>query len=353
LIRERLVIGAGALFEGTGVIFLAHGLIVVGIALCVLGLGLIAELRSRNTVSVERSLEVAAEPGLVWSLLGRPAAWSLRPGCWAFDVTGSAGAGRFRVSLDVSRPGGMRCDALEVTGEPGRSLCLSSGPQEAAALAYTVSVVPAGRGTRAVIGVRTRVRRGTAPDARARWRKDLTAWLRECAAVLEGRRPWPGDDLPADVRAACTARGSAGKAVSVSASALVLAPADRVWRVLWDPATALLVDPDAVAAGRVPGTPARQPGEMQYVVTRAPDGRLFADILVVLDVTVGRSALVRSIGHVETEERYLFEPEASGTRFTLSNQFSQPAAQARRDLLQNEIAEIVARCKTVIEDSGR
>lgn len=331
MIRGRLVTGAGSLLEGAGVILLARALTIEGLACIILGLGLIAELRGRNTVSVERSLDIRAEPDRAWSLLANPAAWSLRPGCWAFDATGSAGTGRLRVVLDVSRSGGMRCDALEVVGEqPGRSLRLSSGPEQAATLAYTVSVASAGDSSRAVIGVRTLVRRGTALDARARWRKELAAWLGECAAVLEGHKPWPGDDLSADVRAACLARDPARKTVSASASTLILAPVDRVWKVLWDPATSLLLDPAAVAAGQVPGIPAGQPGEMQYMVTRAPGGQLLGDVLVVLDVTGGRDALVRSIGQVETETQYLLEPQASGTRLTLANRYFPPSPKPAR-----------------------
>jgi hypothetical protein len=100
------------------------------------------------------------------------------------------------------------------------------------------------------------------------------------------------------------------------------------------------------------GHPAGQPGEMQYTVTRAPGGQLLGDMLVVLDVTGGRDALVRSIGQVETETQYLLEPQASGTRLTLANRYFGPVPEARQNLLRDSTVEFAGRYKTLIEESG-
>jgi hypothetical protein len=76
-------------------------------------------------------------------------------------------------------------------------------------------------------------------------------------------------------------------------------------------------------------------------------------MLVVLDVTVGRDALVRSIGQVETETQYLLEPQASGTRLTLANRYFRPVPEARQNLLRDSTVEFAGRYKTLIEKSGR
>jgi hypothetical protein len=91
---------------------------------------------------------------------------------------------------------------------------------------------------------------------------------------------------------------------------------------------------------------------MQYTVTRAPGGQLLGDMLVVLDVTGGRDALVRSIGQVETETQYLLEPQASGTRLTLANRCFRPVPEARQNLLRDSTVEFAGRYKTLIEESG-
>jgi uncharacterized protein YndB with AHSA1/START domain len=351
--RARLVIWAGYVLTWSGVVLLIGRIPIPGFCCIIVGLGVVAEVKSWNTVKVKRSLAIHAEPDRAWSLLASPAVWSLRAGCWAFDVTGPAGTGPVRISLRRTPSGGVACYALEVTGgQPGRPVRLGSASQKTAALAYTVSVVPAGQRARAVIGVKARVRRGTVLDARPAWRKDLTAWLRECAAVLEGRSPWPGDDMPVGVRTACTARMTAQATVNVPAATLISAPADRVWQVLWDPATSLLLSPGAVAAGQVPGTPAGQAGEMQYTVTRTPDGELRAAIVVVLEVATGHSAVTRCIDRVETEMHYLLQPEASGTRLTLACRYYPPVTKDHTDLLQDGITEFAARYKTLLEEPG-
>lgn len=61
----------------------------------------------------------------------------------------------------------------------------------------------------------------------------LTAWLRECKAVLEGSRPWPDGGLPAGVREACTRRRVLEAAVSFTAATLIAAPSAHVWQALW------------------------------------------------------------------------------------------------------------------------
>jgi hypothetical protein len=268
-------------------------------------------------VAVERSQAIAVTPDRAWSLLSSAALWSLRPERCAFDVPAVPGAARLRVSLAV-RAGQVACDVLAVTGEvPGRRIRLSTvTTAPPGAVTFTLSVMPEGDQVRAVIAVRNRVRRGAGLDVRAVWRRQLKAWLGECREVLEGRRAWPADGLPDGVHAVCARRRPVPDApVVVSATALISAPQARVWQTVWDPETSLLLAQDAVAAGHVPGTPSRQPGEMQYGIHRLPDGRLHPHLLVAQEITDGHSVMVQEAGPAGTHHHPPYpRPEMSHVR---------------------------------------
>lgn len=305
------------------------------------------------TIQQARKIQVAPEK--VWSLLTSPAVWSLRPGHYALDVAPATGTNRLRIVLGILRSGLVGADVLGIGDEePGQSLCLNNlsvlrtGP---GVLAFSFSVLPARRGTKAVITVHRRVNRWAKGATQSWWHRQLKPWLAECAAVLEDRRPWPADGLPADVRAACMTRRLIGEAVSVSASTLISAPPDQTWRIVWDPATQLLLDPDYVAAGQVPGTPSQRIGEMQYFVHRLPDGRLQAPLIVVDDLDEGRTALTHIINStVYSEMHHQVEPEAGGTRLILTNRH-YPATVDRPEPYEVDMAAMASRYKSVIEGS--
>jgi hypothetical protein len=71
-------------------------------------------------------------------------------------------------------------------------------------------------------------------------------------------------------------------------------------------------------AGRVPGTPERMTGGMEYAVRRRPDGRLTADVGVTVEFAEGVSAVTRTIASRPLEVSYLVTPVADGTRLELA-----------------------------------
>ena len=82
--------------------------------------------------------------------------------------------------------------------------------------------------------------------------------------------------------------------MQASAAAVIHAPAAVVWEAVSNPESSL--DPAQVAyAGRVPGTPERMTGGMEYAVRRRPDGRLTADVGVVAEFAEGVGAVTRTI----------------------------------------------------------
>jgi hypothetical protein len=308
-------------------------------------------------VTIRQAQKIQAEPGKVWLLLTSPAAWSLRPGHYAFDADPATGTDRLRIVLSILRSGLVGSAVFGISDEePGQSLCLnnlSDRRAEPGVPAFFFSVLPAPRGTKAAITVHRRINRWAKGATQSWWHKQLKPWLAECAAVLEGRRPWPADGLPAAVRAACLTRRPIGEAVSVSASALIGAPPDQTWRAVWNPATTLLTDPDCVAAGQVPGTPSRRIGEMQYSVHRWPDGRLQSRLIAVDDLDEGRTALVHAINTpVYAEVHHRVEPEAGGTRLTLTDRH-YPATVERLEPYEADMTVTVSRYKSVIEAGTR
>lgn len=327
-------------------------LALIGSPVAVLGLIMFVATLWDTVVVVERSRVIRAAPERAWSLLSSPAMWSLRPGRFAFDVT-AAEAGRLRVSLraDSRRVGG---DVLEVAGEePGRSVSLrTAGVTGPGAVMFTFSVVPDGDRVVAVIRARNTVRRGTGLDVRAGWRRQLKAWLAECSEVLEGRRPWPEDSPPADVRAAWAKHRVPADAPSVSANALIGAPPAVVWPIMEDPATDLRLNPGTVAVGTVPGTPPLEPGEMQWEIRRLDDGRLRPCLSEIQERAKERSAKVLEILPLTSEILYRIEPEAGGTRLTLTCRYPAGTRTSKQqEELASGISDIVNRYKTLIEEA--
>ncbi len=108
---------------------------------------------SDHTVTVERSVEIAAAPDTVWGMLIAPARW------WSPEQSWSGRAANLRLDM---RPGGCLCETLTDGGfvehlrvvrvEPNRLLRLAGalGPLQADALTgpLTISLTAAGRGTR-------------------------------------------------------------------------------------------------------------------------------------------------------------------------------------------------------------
>jgi hypothetical protein len=307
-----------------------------------------------TTVAVERSQVVAATAEQAWSLLSSPAVWSLMAGSFAMDATPATPAtGRPRIVM-YAHHGHVHCRVSEVSEDRAGQMMslrrLDQPPDSEPEL--TLSVVSGRGGVKAVMCVRGTIQREGKLDFRATWRKQLDAWLGVCRSVLEGRTPWPDLGIPDDVRAACTRRRVLEDAVSVSATALISAPPVQVWETVWDPATSRVISLECVAAGQVPGTPSRQVGEIQYFVHQPPGHPPDVHLLVVHELADGHRALVQSINGPENETLHLVEPEAGGTRLTLTSRYPGRAVNGNHELFRSNLAQQVARYKSLLEEPG-
>lgn len=83
-------------------------------------------------------------------------------------------------------------------------------------------------------------------------------------------------------------------AVREQVTVMGVAP-DRLWRLVWDPATSTLVLDQVVSAFTVPGTPAWKVGEMQMHIVAGADGTLVGMIEEVVELGPGHRAVTRSL----------------------------------------------------------
>src|SRR5260221_876783 len=189
-----------------------------------------------STVEVTRKAIVQAAPEHAWSLVSDSAAWSLRPGCFAFDVPQVTEAGRLRCWFAPFGKG-LGCSVQEVREEvPGQVMSLRSrSTQPAGRQAFTLSVQPHDRGAMVRLTVTVTGSREDKPDYQAFWRKELKAWLSALADVAEGRRPWPEAGIPAPLRRACARLPAPTSPPGTSTAGLVRASPDAVWQAIPPP----------------------------------------------------------------------------------------------------------------------
>ena len=120
------------------------------------------------------------------------------------------------------------------------------------------------------------------------------------------------------------------------------------------PEPALVTGPPAACAGVVPGTPARQAGEMHYFISGQRGGKLGTSIAVVTGLDPERSALVASITHPRTETFHLLTPQGQATRLELTGRWQADAAAARANDYARHVAghlhAYATRCKNRIEN---
>jgi carbon monoxide dehydrogenase subunit G len=302
--------------------------------------------------TVSRSQTVPATPERAWSVLSSSAAlWSLFPGTFGLALDVPAAAGRLCLVIRVkgSSVGAGVVDVRENLAERVISLHgpIPGGPEE-----LTLAVSSARDGAKVVIRASGDVPLAARWDKRTVWGNVLETWLIGCRALLDGCRPWPGPEIPASVRAVCTRWRILDDLVSFPATTLIDAPVAQVWDTVWDPATTLRTTPQCVAAGRVPGTPAMRPGEMQYYIVPRRNRGLHAHLLVVHGIDEGRSAVVQAITPRHAEIRYLLEPEAGGTRLTLTSLYPRRIVKDH-DVVSRSVAELAASYKNLLEQPAR
>jgi Polyketide cyclase / dehydrase and lipid transport len=299
-----------------------------------------------SPVVVARSQVIDASPDRVWPLLSSPEAWSLRPAKFAFDVTAPPGR-RFRVVLGLGRTGPI-CTLYGIPEEvPGQAIFLerwTARPPGRERL--SLSAEPQVHGTRVTITASSPGARGSPKgDIKAYWQVQLETWLRHLSAVIEGRSPWPDAGMGPGLRAACSPRAPLASPTEVSASALISAPIGQVWQAVWAPESELPKDPGhMVCTGRVPGTPERQVGEMQYFVRRHDNGLLTASACVVTELTDQHRAVTATIATRHTEILHQVTPAPQGTQLQLTVRWSasnSPADRVKNQARKRQMADWV------------
>jgi hypothetical protein len=310
-------------------------------------------------VELERSVPVSAPAARVWPLLSGPEAWLLRPDRFAFDVEVPP-AIICRVVIGVTGTGPVVTLYEVVEDVPGEVVSLRRpGWPERESPVLRLSAVPDGDGTLVRIAVGFPASRGGPGLAEDYWRQLLPTWADRMREVAEGRMPRPGPGLPDSVRTACIPATPLRRPRSVTLSAVIAAPASEVWEVISAPEPALVTGPPAVCAGVVPGTPARQVGEMHYFISGQRGGKLGSSIAVVTELDWERSALVAGITHPRSETFHFLTPLGQATRLELTGRWRADAAAARTKAYARHVADhlhaYATRCKNRIEnpDTGQ
>ncbi len=304
----------------------------------------------RGRVLVERSQAFGAPAEQVWPLLSGPGALALRPDSFAFDVVAPPAA-RLRVVLSVpgTTPIFVAYEVREEVHGQVVSLILP-GRHPHGGEVLTLSVVPERAGSRVAIQVRAAVahRKGQAVVADY-WQQALPLWLAGLCNVAEGRAPLPDGRMPAGLQAACVPAALPGRPDSVSASAMIAAPADDVWEAVCAPESAILMSRGAVGlAGVVPGMPVRQAGEMQYFISRLDDGQLRLTVTMVRELSAGRFALISNVGRPPLDMLHHIEPGGQETRLDLT--YRWPASIPDREAVARSMADAVWRKVRAFKD---
>jgi hypothetical protein len=310
-----------------------------------------------TTMRIMESEVVDGEPGQVWALLSSPGAWSLWPDAGFMFAVPEAPALRFFIGPTTGRRAGKVL--YEITDErPGamiRLRTLPTGRQE-----FTLSVAAGRPGTaNACVRVKEVVPRLQKIGFEKKRRDDIKKWLSAVRAVIEGRAPWPGADMTADLRQACMDPPRITIPQSTSASALISADPATVWDAVHSPETGRTLGPSPpIYSGYVPGTPQGEAGEMQYFISRRDDSQLTGQVVVVTETSAQRSALTHALGPLQLETRYLLTPESDSgpTRLDLTFRWQKPeltdAANAVRS--ETEAAQALANAyKSLIETVGQ
>lgn len=286
-------------------------------------------------------------------MLSGPGALALRPGSFAFDVAAPPSA-RLRVVLSVPgvKPVFVSYEVREEVPGQVVSLTLPGRPADGGE-AFTMSVVPEPAGSRVTIQARTAVaHRKAQAVVEGYWQQALPLWLGGLCDVAEGRAPLPDGRMPAGLQAACTPAGPGERPASASASAAIAAPAGDVWEAVYAPerAAVLMSGGRPVDAGVIPGTPWRQPGEMQYFITHLDDGQLHHAVTMVKELAAGRFALFSPVGTAPLDMLYEVVPDGRGTRLELTFRWpAMPAHPAVARSMADTVQARVAAFKDLIE----
>jgi hypothetical protein len=296
---------------------------------------------SKSLDTVERSQAIRVPADRLWSLLSGPQAWSMWPSQFAFDVAVPPDT-RLRIVQGVNRTGPF-VGTFELQDEvPGQAMSMRLGAQANPVQVISFSAVADGDVTAATIAFRYRGPRARAD--RDRLERRLARWLSGLREVAEGHAPDPGPGMPESLRVRCTQAGPLRKPVAASASALIAASPAAVWDVICAPESCAATHA-TVAVGLVPGTPARQVGEMQYCVHKDAGGWFTTQVIAVTELDPGRSAVTASITFPHHQTWHLITAQGQRTRLELACRWpgnipggkSKAYARKTADALQHRV----------------
>ena len=145
--------------------------------------------------------------------------------------------------------------------------------------------------------------------------------------------------------------------VTVSEQVPVMVDADRLWRLVWDPATSPLVFDHVVSAFTLPGTPAGQVGELQMSVVACQDGTLVGTVEEVVELGPGYRAVTRSRSTTQpsTSATLVLPLDLGGCvlRYRTEQIVPAPAENATREACQEHSRLYLARVRDLVEGSQR
>ena len=145
--------------------------------------------------------------------------------------------------------------------------------------------------------------------------------------------------------------------LTVSEQVTVMVDAERLWRLVWDPATSVLVFDHVVSAFALPGTPAGQVGEMQMSVITCHDGTLIGTVEEVVELGPGYRAVTRSRSSTQpaTSTTLILPLDQGGCvlRYRLDHLVPADAADATRRDYQDLTRRYLSRVRELAESSQR
>jgi hypothetical protein len=253
-------------------------------------------------------------PSVVWPLLVDPATWRLGGFVYCFDVVdGPPDLGPIRLLFWRATNDVVQCAPFRiVTNEPERRLVLRFAGPVLREWTLDLRVKPTRRGgSRLQIRSRLRpVRVWRRVSTQRHWDRRLSGWLYGVALVLSGQVDRPAASPAVEQTLALAGSPPDGRPpIVVRAEVDVRAPADVVWRLVWDPRTQIGTGESVLHAGYAPGTPVEAVGEMQYFLTER-DGHLLVSAAVVTDLEPGRLATTFAVGQPFAID-HVVEPSAT------------------------------------------
>lgn len=301
-------------------------------------------------VKVQQSMSVHADLDLVWELLLDPAIWSLRSAVFMFAVPDSPVLRLWVGSTALGLPnnGLYEVDENESAGS------VTFRQPAPSRHSTRLSVRQARRGVAKVhVEIVRHPSRLHANSVELATYAGADRWLRGIRDVAEGRKERPGNAISAAVQRLCVqVPRQAADWISVTEGAVIDADPAAVWALVQEPHH----HPDSlqvpVASGRVPGTRAGVPGEIQYFVARSAEGMLTSAAVVVSGCPADMDVLSHLLRPPYYRTRYRVSPDAGGARLEITWTGPPGPGGAARDFMAEYLRHAVSCHMTAAEGAA-